>query len=49
MVCRLLKERDNLKDQDIGGKIILQRFLRKWVRTRCIALICLRVGIGGLF
>jgi hypothetical protein len=49
MICRLLKKRDNLKNQDIGGKIILQRFLRKWVRTGCIALIYLRAGISGLF
>jgi hypothetical protein len=42
-----LKERDNLKDVGVDGRIILNRILQKWGRRACIGLIWLRIRKSG--
>jgi hypothetical protein len=42
-----LRERDNLEDPDIDGRIILRWIFRKWCVGAWTGLIWLRVGAGG--
>ena len=42
-----LRERDNLEDPDIDGRIILRWILRKWDVGAWTGLLWRRVGTGG--
>jgi hypothetical protein len=40
-------ERDNYKDQDVGGWIILGWILERWGGVMWTGLVWLRIGTGG--
>ena len=42
-----LRERDQLKDPGVDGRIILRWIFRKWDVDAWIGSSCLRIGTGG--
>jgi len=41
------RERDNLEDTDVDGRIISKWIFKKWHGRAWTGLICLRIGTGG--
>jgi len=42
-----LRERDNLEEVDVDGKIILKLILNRWAGEALTGLLRLRIGTGG--